>query len=80
MLKFIDQLEAVAANPTNPLYGKLDFNNMGAAGHSRGAKIAAMHFAGERYQKICDGFLAGPDQAGGHIRPTSYNVDLLFSG
>lgn len=47
MLKFIDQLEAVAANPDNPLHGKLDFTNMGAAGHSRGAKIAAMHFAGE---------------------------------
>jgi hypothetical protein len=46
MLKFIEQLKTVISNPTNPLYGKLDFNNMGAAGHSRGAKIAAMHFAG----------------------------------
>jgi predicted dienelactone hydrolase len=46
MLKFIDQLQEVTANPTNPLHNKLDFNNMGAAGHSRGAKIAAMHFAG----------------------------------
>lgn len=46
MLKFIEQLKTVLSNPTNPLYGKLDFNNMGAAGHSRGAKIAAMHFAG----------------------------------
>lgn len=43
---FLDVLRTAASNPTNPLHGKLDFNNMGAAGHSRGAKIAAMHFAG----------------------------------
>lgn len=36
-----------ALNPTtNPLNGKLDLDNMGAAGHSRGGKIAALHFAG----------------------------------
>lgn len=46
MLKFIEQLQAVAENPTNPLHGKIAWNNLGAAGHSRGAKIAAMHFAG----------------------------------
>jgi hypothetical protein len=43
---FLDVLRAAASHPTSPLYGKLDFNNMGAAGHSRGAKIAALHFAG----------------------------------
>jgi hypothetical protein len=42
---FLDVIRAAASNPGNPLYGKLEFN-MGAAGHSRGAKIAAMHFAG----------------------------------
>jgi predicted dienelactone hydrolase len=46
MLKFVEQLQAVAENPNNPLHGKIDFINLGAAGHSRGAKIAAMHFAG----------------------------------
>lgn len=46
MLKFIEQLQAVAENPTNPLHGKIAWDNLGAAGHSRGAKIAAMHFAG----------------------------------
>jgi hypothetical protein len=46
MLKFIEQLQAVAENPANPLHGKIAWDNLGAAGHSRGAKIAAMHFAG----------------------------------
>lgn len=46
MLKFVEQLQAVTENPNNPLHGKIDFTNLGAAGHSRGAKIAAMHFAG----------------------------------
>jgi hypothetical protein len=44
----------VTADPANPLHNKLDFNNMGAAGHSRGAKIAAMHFAGKaQLQTMC---------------------------
>lgn len=51
MLKFLEQLKLAAANPTNPLNGKLDLDNMGAAGHSRGGKIAALHFAGKC---VCD--------------------------
>ena len=30
----------------NPLHGKIDLDNLATAGHSRGAKIAALHFAG----------------------------------
>jgi hypothetical protein len=43
---FLSVLHEVSADPNNPLHGKIDFTNLGAAGHSRGAKIAAMHFAG----------------------------------
>lgn len=46
MLKFLSDLKQAASNPSSPLHGKLDFDNMGAAGHSRGGKIAALHYAG----------------------------------
>jgi hypothetical protein len=43
---FLSVLSDASADPTHPLHGKIDFTNLGAAGHSRGAKIAALHFAG----------------------------------
>lgn len=46
MLKFLVALQKVASDPSSELYGKLDLTNLGAAGHSRGGKIAALHFAG----------------------------------
>lgn len=46
MLKFLADVKEAAADPASPLHGKLDLENLGAAGHSRGAKIAALHFAG----------------------------------
>lgn len=43
---FLDALRAAAGDPSSPLHQQIDFHNLGAAGHSRGAKIAALHFAG----------------------------------
>lgn len=43
---FLSVLSEAAGDPTNPLHGKIEFTSLGAAGHSRGAKLAAMHFTG----------------------------------
>lgn len=43
---FLSLVEAHVADPSSTLHGQIDLHNLAAAGHSRGAKIAALHFAG----------------------------------
>jgi len=46
LVHFLAKMKAAVSDPSSALYGKLDLTNLGAAGHSRGGKIAALHYAG----------------------------------
>lgn len=46
-------LRARAEDPTSPIAGALDLQLLAMAGHSRGAKLAALHLAGERPAHSC---------------------------
>ena len=52
-LEFLDPLMAWLAEqnvaPGGFAEGKLDLNRVGVAGHSRGGKLAALHFVGARF-------------------------------
>ncbi|MGG6310677.1 alpha/beta hydrolase family protein [Paenibacillus macerans] len=42
LLKHLQQIGEFAAEPGNPFYGKIDFGQIGLAGHSRGGQAVAM--------------------------------------
>lgn len=42
LLKHLQQIGAFAAEPGNPLYGRVDFDRIGLVGHSRGGQAVAM--------------------------------------
>lgn len=42
LLKHLQQIGDFAAEPGNPLYGKIDFTRIGLVGHSRGGQAVAM--------------------------------------
>lgn len=79
---FLDVLKAADGDPASLLRGQLNFTTMGAAGHSRGGKIAALHFAGmaERQGcKTCCSPWRFPDGVG-HSTCGFFAVNLLHNG
>lgn len=42
LLKHLQQIDLFAADESSPLFGKVDFNNIGLIGHSRGGQAVAM--------------------------------------
>lgn len=45
MADIIAHLDMINKNMTSPAYKKLDLTRLAVAGHSRGGKMAALHFA-----------------------------------
>ncbi len=44
----LDWLRTQGSAPASPLYGKPDVARLATMGHSRGGKLAALHYAGGR--------------------------------
>ena len=69
---FLSLVEARVADPASTLHGQIDLHNLAAAGHSRGAKIAALHFAGgccrHRLGRDTPCFTSPPCDAGQRMR------------
>jgi hypothetical protein len=51
----LSELQHRNANSSSPLYQLLDLDQLATAGHSRGAKLAALHLAGEGTQQWWEG-------------------------
>lgn len=50
---FLSLLRERVTNPANPLHGKVDLDALAAAGHSRGAQIAALNCGWLPYRPLC---------------------------
>ena len=74
LLRHLDQLAEWSAEPGNPLFGRLDIEEVALAGHSRGGQAAAMAADASRWFEG-DGNGAGRIRAVAALAPTDMDVE-----
>ena len=70
----LDWLQDQTQDSTSPLQGQLDVKSLGTAGHSRGAKLAALHLTGS---KLCP--CVANNIMGDTLSPVLCNLQLALT-